>query len=84
MNYNGNVSELSVASDVERKEGDRVKNRMSYRHLAFQIDLTQVSTQEANAPSPPGFDHELEIEISAAEVRHQGKMVLAGDQRNQY
>ncbi|KAH3257950.1 hypothetical protein KXW23_008671 [Aspergillus fumigatus] len=85
--------------------GDRSKDRMSYRHLAYQIDLTQVAKSEVShffqrppAPSkfrtpvltmtqPPSkgdFEHELEIEASAAEIRRQGQLAMAGDPQNQY
>lgn len=53
MNYEGDVSDLVVASDnlnnagmAGKKTVERNKDRMSYRHLAYQIDLTQVATTE--------------------------------------
>ncbi|KAK2761354.1 mRNA-capping enzyme subunit beta [Arachnomyces sp. PD_36] len=89
MNYEGDVSELTVASDninnagmMGRKTIERNKDRMSYRHLAYQVDLTQVATTEP--PTKSDFEHELEIEISSAEVRRQGDLALAGDSKNQY
>lgn len=30
------------------------------------------------------FDHELEVEISADEIRRQGQLAMAGDPTNQY
>jgi hypothetical protein len=30
------------------------------------------------------FDHELEVELSAAEVRRQGELAMEGNERNQY
>lgn len=30
------------------------------------------------------FEHELEVELSAAEVRRQGELAMAGNERNQY
>jgi len=45
---------------------DRQKDRMSYRHMAYQIDLTQVSY-----PNRPEREHELEVEISTEQIRIQ-------------
>jgi hypothetical protein len=49
MNYDGDIRNLSV-SDGGGSRGrsgvERNKDRMSYRHLAYQIDLTQVATAE--------------------------------------
>lgn len=44
---------------------DRKKDRMSYRHSAYQIDLTQISY---NDPSKQK-QHELEVEISTELIR---------------
>ncbi|KAF7503195.1 hypothetical protein GJ744_004228 [Endocarpon pusillum] len=46
--------------------GDREKDRVSYRHLAYQIDLTQVSY-----PNSSKREHELEIEISTETIRQE-------------
>ncbi|KAF4288458.1 hypothetical protein CNMCM8686_003690 [Aspergillus fumigatus] len=35
-------------------------------------------------PSKGDFEHELEIEASAAEIRRQGQLAMAGDPQNQY
>ncbi|KIV77563.1 hypothetical protein PV11_09353 [Exophiala sideris] len=45
---------------------DRQKDRMSYRHMAYQIDLTQVSY-----PNRVEKEHELEVEISTEQIRIQ-------------
>ncbi|KAL2814311.1 CYTH-like domain-containing protein [Aspergillus granulosus] len=80
MNYDGDISHLQPA-DTGRGS-DRNKDRMSYRHLAYQIDLTQVGKSD---PSTKGdFHHELEIEVSAAEIRRQGQLAMSGDPKNQY
>ncbi|OAX79636.1 hypothetical protein ACJ72_06042 [Emergomyces africanus] len=94
MNYEGDIGELSSPSDPTSlvgagpgapRSGARSKDRMSYRHLAYQIDLTQVATTEDVSNHPQSdFEHELEIEISSAEVRRQGDLALAGDPKNQY
>ncbi|KAK2865055.1 hypothetical protein FQN49_003957 [Arthroderma sp. PD_2] len=80
MNYEGDMSKLQQANDWKRS-GDRNKDRMSYRHLAYQIDLTQVGTSDS---APSDFEHELEIEISSAEIRRQGDLALSGDMSNRY
>ncbi|KAK7903638.1 hypothetical protein LTR67_001658 [Exophiala xenobiotica] len=53
---------------TEMKEGgrDRQKDRMSYRHMAYQIDLTQVTY-----PDRVEKEHELEVEISTEQIRIQ-------------
>ncbi|EAW10318.1 putative mRNA capping nucleoside-triphosphatase [Aspergillus clavatus NRRL 1] len=83
MTYDGDVSHLTmVDSSRGSKSGDRTKDRMSYRHLAYQVDLTQVAKSEP--PTKGDFEHELEVEVSAAEVRRQGQLAMAGDPQNQY
>jgi hypothetical protein len=61
---------------TEMTEGgrDRKKDRMSYRHLAYQIDLTQVSYPHM----PDKLEHELEVEISTEQIRIQLENLLAG------
>ncbi|KAF7122453.1 hypothetical protein CNMCM5793_000478 [Aspergillus hiratsukae] len=82
MSYDGDVSHLPMVDSRGGRGGDRSKDRMSYRHLAYQIDLTQVAKSEP--PSKGDFEHELEIEASAAEIRRQGQLAMAGDPSNQY
>lgn len=54
---------------------DRMKDRLSYKHMAYSIDLTQVSTMEKG----PGGEtvlrkgHELEVEVDAAMLRSQAE-----------
>ncbi|KAL2827432.1 CYTH-like domain-containing protein [Aspergillus cavernicola] len=81
MGYEGDISHLTPA-DTGRGASDRNKDRMSYRHLAYQVDLTQVARSEPSAKGE--FEHELEIEISAAEIRRQGQLAMSGDPTNQY
>lgn len=105
MNYDGDVRNLPVVDGARgSRGGDRNKDRMSYRHLAYQIDLTQVAKAEVcsvpacfpilgrrrlmlddvQPPTKNDFEHELEVEVSAAEIRRQGQLVMAGDPKNQY
>ncbi|KAA8648988.1 putative mRNA capping nucleoside-triphosphatase [Aspergillus tanneri] len=81
MSYEGDVQHLPVIDGSRGRGGERNKDRMSYRHLAYQVDLTQVAKSES---SKGDFEHELEIEVSAAEIRRQGQLAMAGDPKNQY
>ncbi|KAI3107302.1 hypothetical protein CBS147333_6371 [Penicillium roqueforti] len=85
MEYTGDVSNLPVidAAVVKGARGDRIKDRMSYRHLAYQVDLTQVAKSDQQ-PGKNEFEHELEVEVSADEIRRQGKLAMSGDPKNQY
>lgn len=51
MEYTGDVSTLPMIDTAVTKggRGDRIKDRMSYRHLAYQVDLTQVAKSEVSA-----------------------------------
>ncbi|KAB8337035.1 hypothetical protein FH972_021339 [Carpinus fangiana] len=69
MNWDGDIAQLTPAPNSH----DRRKDRMSYKHLAFQIDLTQV-TSSASAQKT----HELEIELASSEVRKQGLLTEQG------
>ncbi|KAJ5757974.1 uncharacterized protein N7511_006668 [Penicillium nucicola] len=81
MEYPGDVSTLTMVDVAGR--GERNKDRMSYSHLAYQVDLTQVAKSEQQ-PDKNEFEHELEVEVSAAEIRRQGQLAMAGDPKNQY
>ncbi|KAJ5824138.1 hypothetical protein N7447_006478 [Penicillium robsamsonii] len=85
MAYTGDVSNLPMIDTAVTKggRGDRIKDRMSYRHLAYQVDLTQVAKSDQQ-PGKNEFDHELEVELSAEEVRRQGQLAMSGDPKNQY
>lgn len=45
MNYDGDMRDLEETTEGGKK-ADRNKDRMSYKHLAYQIDLTQVTPAE--------------------------------------
>lgn len=65
MEYTGDVSNLPVVDTAVSKggRGDRIKDRMSYRHLAYQVDLTQVAKSDVSlykcsvSPSKQSSDH---------------------------
>ncbi|MCJ1257407.1 mRNA-capping enzyme subunit beta [Lignoscripta atroalba] len=75
MNFDGDMKDLVEVQEGQRR-ADRNKDRMSYRHLAYQIDLTQVTPTEATSKADK--EHELEIEVSSAEVRRQGLLAKTG------
>ncbi|KAL8822579.1 MAG: hypothetical protein Q9191_006687, partial [Dirinaria sp. TL-2023a] len=81
MRIEGDLRDLVEPGSTGRKGADRNKDRMSYRHLAYQIDLTQVTSPEA--ASKFDKEHELEIEVSSLEVRRQGQLARDGN-ANQY
>ena len=47
MDFNGDMNEL-VAMEQRDTKGDRKKDRVSYKHLQYQIDLTQVTSTEVS------------------------------------
>jgi hypothetical protein len=59
--WNGNNMDLIP---LKEHDSERTKDRVSYRHMGYQIDLTQVSY-----PDGTKQQHELEVEISAEQLR---------------
>ncbi|KAF2224559.1 CYTH-like domain-containing protein [Elsinoe ampelina] len=51
-----------------RDDPDRLKDRISYNHLLYQIDLTQVVT---DIPGAPEKKHELEVEVDGNVLQEQ-------------
>lgn len=80
INWDGDVERLSTQEEEAKLA--RYKDRMSYKHLFSQIDLTQVSRAPGSAPNDI-LSWELEVEVAADEVRRQGKLAAQG-QENQY
>ncbi|KAI9730287.1 MAG: mRNA-capping enzyme subunit beta [Claussenomyces sp. TS43310] len=76
MRYDGDVESLLGSTEGSRMP-DRNKDRLSYKQSHYQIDLTQVTT--ADGGSRAEKEHELEIELSSAAVREQGRRALAGE-----
>jgi hypothetical protein len=52
MEYEGDHTTLPMADASRGGRGERNKDRMSYRHLAYQIDLTQVARTEVSLLCP--------------------------------
>jgi len=59
--------EIPVAHPVGTPTHSRRKDRMSYSHEEFNIDLTQV-TSSSSTNAPPELLHELELEIARPEL----------------
>jgi hypothetical protein len=73
--WDGPPQHLQASKDSGR---DRQKDRVSYRHHAYQIDLTQISHA-----SSPDLQHELEVEISVDETKREIENLKAG-RENRY
>ena len=52
MDYKGETTDLVEPQTRDGKQADRNKDRMSYKHLAYQIDLTQVTPAEVDIGIP--------------------------------
>lgn len=48
MDYPGDMKQLVEPDRRDGKKADRNKDRMSYKHLAYQFDLTQVTPAEVS------------------------------------
>ena len=82
--YDGDRSTMVELMEGGKKVPVRNKDRMTYRHQTYQIDLTQVTIGEA-APGTKGErEHELEVELSADEIRKQGGLVAECNLDNKY
>lgn len=53
MEYGGDIRNLPVVDASKGGRGERNKDRMSYRHLAYQVDLTQVARADVCSSPPP-------------------------------
>lgn len=64
------------------RQPDRNKDRLSYTHGFYQIDLTQV-TQEPqgshDSAGVPSKDHELEIELESRVLYEHGHLLMKGE-----
>lgn len=80
MNWDGPVEELEQLGNHPDRQPDRNKDRLSYTHGHYQVDLTQVT----HAASGPGGaqrmekEHELEIELNPTVLVDQGRRASSG------
>ncbi|KAH8655947.1 CYTH-like domain-containing protein [Ilyonectria robusta] len=81
MDWDGDVDELEqfATSQVDRQP-DRNKDRLSYTHGHYQIDLTQVSHLSNGPGGAQRMDkeHELEIELAPGITIDQGRKAISG------
>ncbi|KAL9102808.1 MAG: hypothetical protein Q9163_002086 [Psora crenata] len=77
MDFQGDMKDLVEVEKKDGKRADRSKDRMSYQHQAYQIDLTQVTPAEGTLLSDR--EHELEVEVSSEEVRRQATLLQRGE-----
>ncbi|KAH6877148.1 CYTH-like domain-containing protein [Thelonectria olida] len=80
MNWDGSVEELEQVTAGHAQQQDRNKDRLSYKHGNYQIDLTQVTH---SSPAPGGTqrtekEHELEIELAPGITIDQGRKAISG------
>ena len=77
MQFQGDTT--AIGAERVHGEKERNKDRVSYRHQdLFQVDLTQVTVPETGAEGDKK-EHELEVEVSSAEIRKQGQMAMGGE-----
>jgi len=69
-----NIADLVVPPEADKDpQRARHKNRLSYSHLGYQVDLTQVTVK-----GEEGKKHELEVEVDAVRLREQAHMLMNG------
>ncbi|MCJ1287599.1 mRNA-capping enzyme subunit beta [Xylographa opegraphella] len=76
MNFTGDMGELVEVMEGGKRAPERNKDRMTYKHLAYQIDLTQVKSAEVVHSAEK--EHELEIELASDELRKHGNLLQLG------
>jgi hypothetical protein len=79
MEYPGDVSTLPLADAAGR--GERIKDRMSYSHLAYQVDLTQVAKSEVSAPKVPMLPRKHENSLLTTNSNNRARMSLSMSSR---
>ncbi|KAI1324658.1 mRNA triphosphatase CET1 [Xylariaceae sp. FL0255] len=81
-NWDGQVDEVEANQIMNKdRQPDRNKDRLSYRHGIYSIDLTQVTQATMGPqgqPGPPSKEHELEIELDSAVLCKQGQLLMQG------
>ena len=61
--------------DEKNRQPDRYKDRLSYAHCAYSIDLTQVTL---GSQADETKTHELEVEVDPVKLRDQAEMLRQG------
>ncbi|KAK4102379.1 mRNA triphosphatase CET1 [Parathielavia hyrcaniae] len=82
MDWDGPVEELErIAASTGRPPlPPRLKDRLSYKHGCYQVDLTQVTQNVTGAGNTQRTEkeHELEVEIDPTPVIEQGRRAMDG------
>ncbi|KAI2638413.1 CYTH-like domain-containing protein [Xylaria nigripes] len=73
--------EQSQVLNKDRQQPDRNKDRLSYTHGFYQIDLTQVTQGTQGSKGQPGVtkSHELEIELESRVLYEHGHLLIKGE-----
>lgn len=66
------IDPTAIVEGGDTKIGERKKDRLSYTHSVYSVDLTQVKSADGRKV------HELEIEVDAKELREQAEREAAG------
>lgn len=82
--YDGDRSGMVELMEGGKKVPARNKDRMTYRHQTYQIDLTQVTIGEAAAGGKGEKEHELEVELSTEDILKQGALLAERNPDNRY
>jgi hypothetical protein len=83
IKYNGPTQGLVRVMERGQPTAPRMKDRMTYNHLAYQIDLTQVTMPGEGQDHSK--EHELEVEICRMdEFLRQGALAREGNPQNTY
>ena len=72
--WDGEPHHLAPPRETDR---DRMKDRISYRHMSNQVDLTQI-TYHGSAKK----EHELEVEISPGSIEQEFALLRARKENN--
>ncbi|RYP05085.1 hypothetical protein DL764_004046 [Monosporascus ibericus] len=77
--WEGDAEEIVRGHIANReRQPDRNKDRLSYTHGFYQIDLTQVTQGDGAAQGgrPPDKEHELEVELHAGVIMEHGNLLM--------
>lgn len=82
--WDGSVDEIERCQVTNKERPpDRIKDRLSYKHGFYQVDLTQVTqghpTSGNQGPQPhagAAKEHELEVELEARPLIEHGRMLM--------
>lgn len=77
VDYKGSLDDLEYNQEEGRRQPNRVKDRLCYHHQFCEVDLTQVTKVEDGGKGG-SKTHEVEIELDAAAVRREGRMLKEG------